>query len=179
MQPDFYSGSAHKWPCGPKEAGVLFINKRVHARVWPSIYSAYPGAVGISRTFEGFGQRDEPALIALGECLDFQDKIGRGEIERRSRELAQALLTGVSKIDGVQVWTHASPERSVAVVSFKPGSLNPSKLQAALYEKDRIACATRGGADRGGIRFSPHVYNTHAEVERVVAAISRYMKSGM
>ena len=29
MQPDFYSGSAHKWPCGPKENGVLYINKRV------------------------------------------------------------------------------------------------------------------------------------------------------
>jgi isopenicillin-N epimerase len=179
MQPDFYSGSAHKWPCGPKEAGVLFINQRVQARVWPSIYSAYPGEVGVSKTFEGFGQRDEAALIALGECLDFHNKIGRIEIERRSRELAQALLAGVSKIDGVQVWTHASPERSAAVVSLKPGSLDPRKLQAVLYEQDRIACATRGGTDRGGIRFSPHIYNTHAEVERVVAAISRYMKSGI
>ena len=28
IQPDFYSGSAHKWPCGPKENGVLYINKR-------------------------------------------------------------------------------------------------------------------------------------------------------
>ncbi len=22
MQPDFYTSSAHKWPCGPKEVGV-------------------------------------------------------------------------------------------------------------------------------------------------------------
>jgi isopenicillin-N epimerase len=179
MQPDFYSGSAHKWPCGPKEAGVLFINKRVHGRVWPSIYSAYPGEVGISKTFEGFGQRDEPALIALGACLDFQLKIGRAEIERRARELAQALLAGVSKIDGVKVWTHPGPERSAAVVSFQPAALDARKLQAVLYEKDRIACATRGGTDRGGIRFSPHIYNTLAEVDRAVAAISRYVKSGI
>ena len=60
MDPDFYSGSGHKWPCGPKEAGVLFINRKSESRIWPSIYSAYPGAIGISKTFESFGQRTSP-----------------------------------------------------------------------------------------------------------------------
>jgi len=58
LGPDFYTGSAHKWPCGARECGVLYINGRAHQHIWPSIYSAYPGAVGISRTFESFGQRD-------------------------------------------------------------------------------------------------------------------------
>src|SRR5438034_7185515 len=77
MQPDFYSGSAHKWPCGPKETGVLYVSRRVHDRIWPSIISAYPGAVGISKALEGFGQRDEPAMMAFGEALNFQTRIGR------------------------------------------------------------------------------------------------------
>src|SRR6266478_1593846 len=92
IQPDFYSGSAHKWPCGPKENGVLFINKNAHAKIWATIYSAYPGGVGISKTFEGFGQRDEPAMIAFGEALMLQTKIGRAHIEKRSRELTTALI---------------------------------------------------------------------------------------
>ena len=179
MQPDFYTGSAHKWPCGPKEAGVLFVNRRVHDRIWPSIYSAYTGAVGISRTFEGFGQRDEPCLIAFGEALAFQEKVGRANIEKRARELSQALIAGLKGIDGVRLWTHPSPELSAAVVTFQPGSLDLRKLAAALYERDHIACATRGGKDRGGLRFSPHFYNTMAEVERAVAAVGRYMKSGV
>ena len=179
IQPDFYTGSAHKWPCGPKEAGVLFINRRVHGRIWPSIYSAYPGAIGISRTFEGFGQRDEPALIAFAAALDFQVRIGRPQIERRSSELAQAMMAGLKKIDGVQIWTHPSPDRSRAVVSFKPGSLDARKLAATLYERDRLACAARGGEDRAGLRFSPHVYNSMEEVDRVVAAVGRYVKTGL
>src|SRR4029453_15886443 len=32
IQPDFYSGSAHKWPCGPKENGVLYINKSAQTK---------------------------------------------------------------------------------------------------------------------------------------------------
>jgi selenocysteine lyase/cysteine desulfurase len=179
MQPDFYTGSGHKWPCGPKEVGVLYANKAVHARLWPSIVSAYPGAVGLSQTFEGFGQRDEPAIIAFGEALKLQARLGRPAIQARARALAEALMAGLRAIDGVKLWTHPDPERSLAVVSFQPGSLDVPRLAAALYEKDRIAGAPRLGSDRPGLRFSPHFYNLHSEVERAVAAVARYMKSGV
>jgi selenocysteine lyase/cysteine desulfurase len=179
MQPDFYSGSAHKWPCGPKENGVLFINKTAQPKIWASIFSAYPGRVGVSKTFEGFGQRDEPAMIAFGEALKLQTEIGRAHIEKRSRELTQALIAGLKKIDGVKIWTSPEPSRAAAVLSFQPGNLDVRKLSAALYQKDRIGCATRGGQDRPGIRFSPHFYNTHADVEKSVAAIKRYMAAGV
>ena len=179
IQPDFYSGSAHKWPCGPKENGVLYINKNAQTKIWASIYSAYPGRVGVSRSFEGFGQRDEPAMIAFGEALKLQTQIGRAQIERRSRELTQALVQGLKKIDGVKIWTSPDPSRRAAVLSFQPGTLDVRKLSTALYLKDRIGCATRGGQDRPGIRLSPHFYNTHADIDRTVAAIKRYMSTGV
>lgn len=179
IQPDFYSGSAHKWPCGPKETGVLYIHRNAQPKIWPSIYSAYPGAVGVSKTFEGFGQRDEPAIIAFGEALKFQTKIGRKLIESRARELAQALLEGLKEIEGVKLWTHPDPNLSVAVVTFQPGGLDVKKLSDVLYEKDRIAGATRTGSDRPGLRLSPHFYNSHKEVERALAAVKRCMASGL
>jgi isopenicillin-N epimerase len=179
MQPDFYTGSAHKWPCGPKENGVLFVNKRVHDRVKPSIVSLYPGEVGISRTMEGFGQRDEPAMVGFGEALAFQSKVGRAAVEKRSRELTQLLVAGLQRIDGVKVWTHADPARSAAIVSFQPSSLDVRKLHQILYERDHIVCATRGGADRGGLRFSPHFYNLQADAERAVEAVRAYVKTGL
>jgi selenocysteine lyase/cysteine desulfurase len=179
MQPDFYSGSAHKWPCGPKENGVLYINKSAQPKIWASIFSAYPGRVGISRTFEGFGQRDEPAMMAFGEALKLQTEIGRAHIERRSRELTQALIVGLKKIDGVTVWTSPDPSRAAAILSFQPGNLDVRKLATALYQKDRIGCATRGGQDRPGLRFSPHFYNTHADVDRAIAAVKKYVATGV
>jgi selenocysteine lyase/cysteine desulfurase len=179
IQPDFYSGSAHKWPCGPKENGVLFINKSAHSKIWATIYSAYPGSVGVSKTFEAFGQRDEPAMIAFGEALKLQTKIGRAVIEKRSRELTTALVDGLKKIDGVKIWTSPDPSRRAAVLSFLPGTLDIRKLSTALYQKDRIGCATRGGQDRAGLRFSPHFYNTHAEVEKTIAAMKKYLSTGV
>jgi selenocysteine lyase/cysteine desulfurase len=179
MQPDFYSGSAHKWPCGPKECGVLFVNRRVHDRIKPTIVSLYPGEVGISRTMEAFGQRDEPAIVGFGDALALQTTIGRQAIERRARQLAEMLSDGLRRIDGVRVWTHADPARSAAIVSFQPAGLDVRKLHQALYEADRITCATRPGSDRGGLRFSPHFYNLETDVTRAVDAVQRYVARGI
>jgi len=173
IQPDFYSGSAHKWPCGARECGVLFVDRRAQDRLWPSVYSAYPGAVGFSKTFEGFGQRDEATMIAFREALAFQTKIGRPAIEARARALTTQLMGGLAKLPGVKVWTSSDPALRAAVVSFVPGSLDANRLATTLYEKDRVAVTTRGGQDRPGLRVSPHFYNSPAEVDRLLAGLAR------
>lgn len=179
MRPDFYSGSGHKWPCGPKEAGVLYINRDVHSRISPSVISLYRGSTGISRRMEGLGQRDDPAVMAFGDALRFQMSVGKATIEARARTLTQALIAGLRTIDGVTLWTHPDPERSASVITFQPGTLDPSDLSNALYENDGIITASRGGEDRPGIRLSPHFYNVDDEVERTLRAISGYIRTGL
>ena len=177
-QPDFFSGSAHKWPCGPKETGVLYVNRSVHDRFSPSIYSAYTGSRGLSRSHEGLGQRDTPALRAFGEQIEFLSSIGQAEIEARSRALASMLVDGLAALEGVHMWTPRQPERRGAVVTFRPGSLEPRRVLAAL-EEDGIVAAARGGSDRPGIRFSPHFYNTERDVERAIDAVRGYLSRGL
>ena len=79
----------------------------------------------------------------------------------------------------MKIWTSPEPSRAAAVLSFQPGNLDVRKLATALYQKDKIGCATRGGQDRPGIRLSPHFYNTHADVDRTVAAIRKYIATGV
>lgn len=177
MRPDFFSGSAHKWPCGPKETGVLYVNRDVHDRFWPTMYSAYTGSRGLSRTHEGMGQRDTPAVRAFGDQIAYLQSIGQAEIEARSRHLATLLHDGLSRIDGVHMWTAAEPERRGAVVTFRPGNLDARALLADL-EGEGIVAAARGGSDRPGIRFSPHFYNLESDVERAIQAIDRAMRRG-
>jgi isopenicillin-N epimerase len=178
INPDFYTGSMSKWPCGPKEKGLLFVNKQAHGRIHPSVVGVYPGAVGISRTLESHGQRDDAAVAAVVEALQFQDAIGRDRIEKRSRDLAQALMTGLRNVNGVKMWTDANPARSAAIVIFQPGTLDIRKLGAALT-RDKIICTTRTGTHNPGLRMAPHFFNTMDEIEGAVAAIRRYVGSGV
>ena len=174
IKPDFYSGSGHKWPCGPKEVGVLYVNKAVTTRLWASTISAGSGPIGISKVVESYGQRDEPAIMALAEALRVQTTIGRKAIENRSRELTQHLMEGLSKVDGIKLLTHRDPARSVATVRIQH-SMNGQKLTAALFEKDRLAF--QGGGN--SLRISPHFFNLHEEIERTVAALKRYAAGGL
>jgi isopenicillin-N epimerase len=171
IRPDFFTGSMHKWPCGPKEKGVLFVNRAIQDRIAPTVYGLYGGAVGISRTLEAEGQRDDSAVAAVGEALRFQGGIGRAAIEKRSRGLAQHLMTELRKLPGVQLWTDPAPDRSAAIVIFKPGSLDPRALGEALT-KEKIVVTVRGanGANPG-LRVAPHFYNTMEDVDRLIGVI--------
>jgi selenocysteine lyase/cysteine desulfurase len=179
IRPDFYTGSAHKWPCGPKEMGVLYVARPVHDKIWPSVISLYAGTIGISQKLEANGQRDDASLAAFADALKFQNQIGRQTIEKRSRQLAQHLITELRTLDGLTMWTHTDPARSAAIVIFKPGALDPRRLNAALTEKERLVVTARGGEDRPGLRLSPHFFNTMDEMDRAVSAIRRYMASGV
>src|SRR4029450_2341105 len=105
VKPDFFTGSMHKWPCGPKEKGVLFVNRAVQDRIAPSVYGVYGGAVGISRTFEAEGQRDDAAIAAVVDALKFQGGIGRPVIERRARALPTHLMTSLQRLNCVKLGT--------------------------------------------------------------------------
>ena len=177
MKPDFFTGSMHKWPCGPKEKGVLYVNKAVHDRISPSVVGVYGGAVGISRTFEAEGQRDDAAMAAVVEALKFQDDIGRPAIERRSRELAQHLMTELGKLPGVHLWTDPTPDRSAAIVIFKPGNLDPRALGNSLTQEKIVVTVRGANGSNPGLRISPHIYNTMDDMDRLVASLARHMKT--
>jgi len=179
MQPDFYTGSMHKWPCGPKEKGLLYVRQAVQDRLHPSVVGVYGGAVGISRTFETHGQRDDVGIAAVTEGLKLQGTVGRAAVEARSRQLAQALIEKLGRLDGVKLWTSRDPARSAAIVIFQPGSLDPRKLNGALAQNDKIVATARTGDHNPGLRLAPHFYNTMEDVDRVVSAIGKYLKTGV
>ena len=176
MKPDFYSGSMHKWPCGPKEKGLLFVNRAIHDRIQPSIVGLYGGAVGLSRTFEANGQRDDSSIAAVAEGLKFQASIGRATIEKRSRALAQTLMSELQKINGVKLWTDPKPAHSAAIVIFQPGALDVRQLGPQLTG-ERIICTTRAGQQNPGVRMSPHFYNTMDEMRAAADAIKKRMSA--
>ncbi len=180
MRPDFFTGSMHKWPCGPKEKGVLYINRAVQDRIAPTIVGVYGGAVGISRTFEAEGQRDDAAIAAVVEALRFQGSIGRDVIEKRARSLSGHLMKELRKLDGIHLWTDPAPDRSAAIVIFKPGALDPRRLGDALTANERMVVTVRpANGSNPGLRVAPHFYNTMDDVDRFVGVIGRYLKQGV
>ena len=167
---DAYTASAHKWLCGPKEAGVLFVRRdRINAIQAHTVAFGWSGehASGDrgARKFETLGQRDDPCLASIAVAVDFHLAIGRARIESRVRELASALKDGLDEA-GLPLLTPLAPELSGGVCTV---SVPPEKRRALVFELDALGVA---GSPAGGLRLCPHLYNTKAHVERTVEAVA-------
>ena len=144
------------------------------SKIWASIFSAYPGRVGVSRTFEGFGQRDEAGDDGVRRSADVpdQDRARPRSSSARAGSRRQ-LMTGLKKIDGMKIWTSPDPSRSVAVLSFQPGSLDVRKLSLALYQKDQASGARPAAARTGRGSASRRISTTRLRKSTACLARSR------
>lgn len=171
---DFFTGSTHKWPMGPKEAGVLYARKECIGDVWPLIVGiGWDGDTGSAAPkYEALGQRDDARIAAVGKTIEFHNTIGKQRIEARIRALAAELKNQIEKrIPGTRFHTPLPPEFSSGVLVFTPPGVDLNRAFTTLYEEYRIGCAVMRG-DFAGIRLSPHIYNSMEQIEKAVAAVS-------
>jgi isopenicillin-N epimerase len=171
---DFYTGSSHKWFCGPKEVGILYVRRERIAHLWPTIVGVgYPTVVDKGALkFETLGQRDNSRIAAMGNTVEFHNMIGKERIEARIRFLAAALKTRlIERVPGITFRTPLDPELSGGVVVFDVAGVDLSEALDILYHEHNLGCAVFGG-DSGGIRLCPHIYNTVEDIDRAVEAVA-------
>jgi selenocysteine lyase/cysteine desulfurase len=167
---DSYSASAHKWFVGPKEVGLLYVKADRIGEIWPNVVApgwgndAEPDVRG-ARKFESLGQRDDAALSAIAETVDFHSQIGAKRIEQRVLELAGMLKSAVERA-GIEVATPANPVFSGGVCIFNLPAAAKANASSRLYHEFGIA-----GSPTGGLRLCPHIYNTRDHIDRAVRGI--------
>lgn len=169
---DSFSASAHKWPMGPLEAGILYVRAERLGQVWPSIVSAgWSEALVGARKFEAVGQQDDPRIASLGAALDLLDLIGLDAVGARVTALAVRAKQALAEIGGVELKTNLEPELSGGVVKFRLKNVATPHAYDQLWKQHRLAIAMTPAGDSEGLRFSPHIYNTFSEIDRAVAAV--------
>jgi cysteine desulfurase / selenocysteine lyase len=176
---DFLAADAHKWLLGPCGAGVFYVKKDLQAKLNPPIYGWHnvrnPNFVAQDKIefrsgaakFEA-GTHNLIGLIGLLASMELALEFG---VENIARELLRkrAWLVPALQAKGFTVLNaEAKMETASGITSFfKPGQdLTP--LHQKLSDNGVVA-SLRG--DRKGqkyIRFSPHFYNTDAELHRTL-----------
>jgi selenocysteine lyase/cysteine desulfurase len=170
---DSYSASAHKWPMGPLEAGVLFVRVERIGRILPSIVSAgWSDGLKGARRFEAVGQQDDPRIAALEAALDMLNLIGIHDVESRVQALAGRAKAALAALSNVELKTNLEPELSGGVIKFRVKDVSTAPAYDLLWKRHRLAIAMTPRGDAEGLRFSPHIYNSFDEVDRAVAAVS-------
>jgi isopenicillin-N epimerase len=169
----FYTASTHKWLMGPFENGILYMQKDYFTRIWPAIIGGgWKEAITVDQQLCVLGQRNEPSPAALPEILAFHETIGRKNIENRIVQLNTYLKQQIkSKIPQATFVTPESPQYSGGIVIFNLPGKEIHEVTDKLYHTHKIAAAPSGG-----IRLSPHIYNTMKDIDYVVKAIGEVTK---
>ena len=170
---DSYAASAHKWYCGPKEVGLLYVRHERIEGIWPGTVAPGWGSTADTelagaRKFESMGQRDDAALSALGKTAEFHASIGTARVEARVRELASLLKQSLLGI-GARLVTPTEKNLSAGVCIIDVATERREALFEAMYEDFGIA-----GSTAGGFRLCPHVYNTREHVERAARGLEAH-----
>ncbi len=168
---DFYTASTHKWLMGPMENGILYVRKELLELLWPNIIGG--GWKEEGRTVDEkicvLGQRNDPTTAALPDIIEFHLTIGKKNIEDRAMKLIAYLKEQIRiKIPQATFLTPLSAGMSGAIVVFNLPGKDPKEIHQKLYEVYGIATAATGG-----VRLSPHIYNTIDDLNKVVEALTR------
>lgn len=175
---DALAAGAQKWQMGPHGTGFLYLTQSLQERIrqahlgWLSVanpwdFKDYEQAIAPSaRRYEG-GTLAMPGLwgmhAAIGTLLEFHPE----DIESHILSLTELLLEKFLTISGVVPVTPRERERRAGIVTVRVNSPHvPEKVFAAL-EQRAVLVALREGC----LRFSPHFYNTPADVETAAEAL--------
>ncbi len=176
---DFCAFGAHKWLLAPQGVGILYVNERVRDLLTP----ANVGWIGVAwRDYAAFdyesplldgapryeeGTRSLIGIAGLEQSLSLLSEIGAAAIEERlctlTDHLAQRMLE-----HGYQMLTPLLPESRSGIITVS----HPQRSAHEVWERlraARIVAAVR----EGGVRLSPHLYNTFEEMDAVVEALER------
>ncbi|OAI05457.1 aminotransferase class V-fold PLP-dependent enzyme [Methylomonas methanica] len=171
---DFVMADGHKWLFGPEGLGVFYTNPATRDRLKLSQYGwhmmkdthnyenlpweIHPGA----RRFE-CGSPNMQGIHALSASLSLLLETGMATVEALVLERSDYLRDAINANDELILLSERHSRLKSGIVNFKHRRIDNDVLYKHL-QKNGVVCALRGG----GIRFSPHFYNTLAELDRAL-----------
>ena len=178
---DSYAVSCHKWMGAPHGTGLLYVRPDRFDAVAPTEVGAYSdGPDGYrlpdrlnyapsARRYEP-GTRDAAPVVATAAAAAFLTGIGLDRIGTYGRGLAARCADGLRAIPSVDVLSPTHPALATSITTFRTGRLRYDALNARLGEAGlRCRIVTEAGLD--AVRVSTHLFNSAAEVDRLVAAV--------
>jgi selenocysteine lyase/cysteine desulfurase len=173
---DFLATACYKWLLSPSGAGFLYVKKELVDRFEPPMAGWASVKQEIFNTTEFWDiwkmpysdtasrfEVGSPSIISfLGarEAIKLLLSTGIENIEKRILKLTDHLIEALADA-GFKLQTPTEPQYRSGIVNFKVR--NPQETADKLAEKGIIISPRAGG-----IRVSPHFYNTEEEIDKLV-----------
>lgn len=178
---DFLACGCYKWLLGPSGAGFLYVRRDLINEFYPPFVGWVSVKMKSSQSFDLFrialhktarkfqaGSLSSLSFVGAEAALNLILRTGVERIEKRVLTLTSRLIEGLEDV-GVKIQSPVEPEYRSGIVNFK---VNNEQEVLSKLVKDKFIVSLRGG----GIRVSPHFYNTIDEVDSFVSKLKSLIK---
>ena len=166
-----YAGNNHKWLCSPKGSGFLYARPEEHS--WIESFPISWGWQGehtfVSRN-ERQGTRDLAAYLATPAAIRFQAEREWDAVRLRCHGLAREARIRVAERWGLPPAYPDTPDWFTQMVAL-PVPYTGKDLRDRLYSEFNIETIVAPWEGHSLLRLSFQGYNTHDDLERVLAAL--------
>lgn len=174
---DVAAGAGHKWLLAPEGVGYLYLSDRARERIQPTLvgWVSVPNPDDYFNFEQGWnrgalawetGTGPTALLHGFKASLELLTQFGVRNISNYLEELTDDLCERLRGKRYEVVSSRASGEKS-HIVCIRHPDLSAMALYHRLNTRN-IITAPRGGR----LRIAPHLYNTPAEIEELIQALS-------
>jgi len=165
---DAYAAPGHKWLMAPKGTGFLYIRKEASSQIQPVEWLE-----GMAYVSGSTGVGSQPLVVGLGAAIEAAQKRGIAISETQNLRLRNRAYEGLKKIAKVRIVSAPPGPLATALVAFRlPDTVDSTTFRGTLGTKYRVILKQTEKRWFNGMRISPHVFNTEADIDAALNAIA-------
>jgi len=173
---DYYGVSLHKWTCAPIGTGFLYVRKSRIASTWSLMASSDRQKDDI-RKFEEIGTHPAANHNAISAALIFNENIGIDRKAARLRYLRDRWAHRLAQNPKCKILHSPDPAQSCGIGFLAFNGVNAEKMAETLWSKYNIITVRVGHEEYDGLRITPHIYSTVADVDYFAESVEKELKN--
>jgi selenocysteine lyase/cysteine desulfurase len=174
---DYFAASLHKWLYAPIGSGLLYVKKDKIPSLYPLFATSDDPLKDDIRKFENLGTRPFFIEQAIGKAVEFHDMIGNERKEKRLHYLKNYWMQKVKDLPGIRFNTSLHPKYGCAIGNIGFEGKEPADLDRFLLDKFKVHTVAINWENIRGVRVTPNVYTTTANLDVLVEGIRAYVKT--
>lgn len=165
---DAYAAPGHKWLMAPKGTGFLYINKDASSKIqpveWTEAKTFIAGSAGVGSL---------PLIVGLGAAVEAAQKRGIAASEEWNLRLRNRAYEGLKRLAKVRVVSAPPGPLATPLVAFRlPDAIDSTAFRGTMRQKYNLVLKQAEKRWFNGMRISPHVFNTPADIDAALKAIA-------
>jgi len=182
LNPDFYTGTLHKWMLAPKGSSFLYVKKEFQSDIDPLVVSwGYESLAPSDSQFLDYheyqGTNDHSAYLCTPKVIEFLEENNWKEKSKDCKKIVLDNYKRFCDLVNTKSICPISEEFLGQMASIPIRTEKPMELKELLYSKYKIQIPIMPLNDKIYMRYSINVYNSQEDLEVLYRAITDIIES--